>query len=66
MNLKATMGVCRKGEYPEKMVVIPQDPDMLEDNQIVLIVSAEEFIKLADNTKDLAKYIKTVQEMKEK
>jgi hypothetical protein len=63
MDLKATLGVCRKVEYQEKMVIIPKDPEMLEDDQIVLIVSAEEFIKLADDTQNLAKYIRTIQEM---
>lgn len=65
MDLKATIGVCKNVDYEEKKVIIPKDPDMLEDNQIVLIISAEEFIKLADNTKDLLKYVETVQEMKE-
>ncbi|MCK9151001.1 hypothetical protein [Methanobacterium alcaliphilum] len=65
MDLKTTIGVCKNVDYEEKKVIIPKDPDLLEDNDVVLIISAKEFSKLADNVKDLIKYVETVQELRE-
>ena len=65
MDLKATIGMCRKVDYEEKMIIVPQNSDILEDNQIVMIISAEEFIKLANNAQDVIKFVETVQEMED-
>jgi hypothetical protein len=52
MNFKATMGICRKIDSEEKMVIVPQETDSLEENQLVVVISSEEFIKIAENFKD--------------
>jgi hypothetical protein len=60
MNFKATMGICRKIDSEEKMVIVPQETDSLEENQLVVVISSEEFIKIAENFKDSFDLMETV------
>lgn len=46
------MGICRKIDSEEKMVIVPQETGSLEENQLVVVISSEEFIKIAENFKD--------------
>jgi S-adenosylmethionine hydrolase len=60
MNFKATMGICRKIDSEEKMVIVPQETGSLEENQLVVVISSEEFIKIAENFKDSFDLMETV------
>ncbi len=60
MIFKATMGICRKIDSEEKMVIIPQEMDALEENQLVVVISSEEFIKIAENFKDGFDFMESV------
>lgn len=60
MNFKATMGICRQIDSEEKMVIVPQEIDSLEENQLVVVISSEEFIKIAENFKDRFEFIESV------
>jgi hypothetical protein len=60
MNFKATMGICRNINSEEKMVVVPQEMDLLEENQLVVIISSEDFIKLAENFKEGFEFLETI------
>lgn len=60
MDFKATMGICRKVDSEEKMVIIPQETNLLEENQLVMIISSEEFIKLAENFKDKFDFVEKI------
>ena len=60
MDFKATMGICRKVDSEEKIVIVPQEADILEENQLVVIINSEEFIKLLDNFKDRFEFMETI------
>ncbi len=60
MNFKATMGICRKIESEDKMVIVPQEIDALSENQLVVVISSEEFIKITENFKDRFEFMKSV------
>lgn len=60
MNFKATMGICRKIDSEEKMVIVPQETDSLDENQLVIVISSEEFIKIAENFKDRLDFMESV------
>ena len=60
MDFKATMGICRKVDSEEKIVIVPQEADILEENQLVVVINSEEFIKLLDNFKDRFEFMETI------
>ncbi|HSO26105.1 MAG TPA: hypothetical protein VLR54_05750 [Methanobacteriaceae archaeon] len=60
MNFKATMGICRKIESEDKMVIVPQEIDALSENQLVVVISSEEFIKITENFKDRFEFMESV------
>lgn len=60
MDFKATMGICRKVDSEEKIVIVPQEADILEENQLVVVINSEEFIKLLDNFKDKFEFMETI------
>jgi|GEM_PF-3604177 len=46
MDFKASLGICRNcqdkgGDH--KLLVVPQDPDLFEKNELVVIISAADF-----------------------
>ena len=43
MNLKSSVGICSKIQGTDgKIVIIPQDADMFEENQTVVLVAASD------------------------
>lgn len=54
------MGICRKIDSEEKMVIVPQETGSLEENQLVVVISSEEFIKIAENFKDRFDFMESV------
>ncbi len=60
MDLKSSLGICAMDQGPEgKLVVIPQDADMFEENQVVVLVSASDFESFTDEMKVLIKLVKS-------
>ncbi|PKL67209.1 MAG: hypothetical protein CVV28_07345 [Methanobacteriales archaeon HGW-Methanobacteriales-1] len=60
MDFKATMGICRKVNSEEKIVIVPQEADILEENELVVIINSTEFVKLLDNFKDRFEFMETI------
>ncbi|MDO8869314.1 MAG: hypothetical protein Q7V10_01045 [Methanobacteriaceae archaeon] len=60
MDFKATMGICRKVDSEKKIVIVPQEADILEENELVVVINSEEFIKLLDNFKDKFDFMETI------
>lgn len=54
------MGICRKIDSEEKMVIVPQETSSLKENQLVVVISSEEFIKIAENFKDRFDFMESV------
>ncbi len=64
MNIKATMGICRETiKCKDKLVVIPKDPEEFRNNELVLIVSAKDFLNFSQEADGLIKFIKGIKEM---
>jgi len=60
MNFKATMGICRKIDSEEKIVIMPQETDLLEENQLVIIICSEEFFKISRNFKNQLEFMESI------
>lgn len=54
------MGICRKVNSEEKIVIVPQEADILEENELVVIINSTEFVKLLDNFKDRFEFMETI------
>jgi hypothetical protein len=66
MDIKANVGICTKFHGKEsKMVVIPQDEEMFEENQVVILLSAEDIEGVYDEIKSLINFIKSAQSISE-
>lgn len=64
MNIKATMGICREiKQGKDKLMVIPKDPEEFENNELVLIVSAQDFINFSEEATSVIKFINGIKEM---
>ncbi len=62
MNLKSSVGVCTNIHGSEgKMVIVPQDPDMFEKNQVVVLFTADD---LKNFTKDMNALINFLEAVK--
>ena len=62
MDLKSSIGICSKVKGSDgKMVVIPQDADMFEENQVVVLITANEFENFTDEINSLIKLVKSAQ-----
>jgi hypothetical protein len=59
MDFKATMGICRKVDSEEKIVIVPQEADILEENELVVVINSKEFMKLLD-IKDRCDFMETI------
>ncbi len=62
MDLKSSIGICSKVEDSDgRMVVIPQDADMFEENQVVVLITANDFENFTDEINALIKLVKSAQ-----
>ena len=62
MNLKSSIGICSKVKDSDgRMVVIPQDADMFEENQVVVLITANDFEDLTYEINALIKLVKSAQ-----
>ncbi|MCE7697462.1 MAG: hypothetical protein K8E24_000895 [Methanobacterium paludis] len=63
MNLKASVGICRKTDNNEdKLVILPKDPEMFDNNEFVVIIGADEFLNFADGINGIIKFMESVKE----
>ncbi|MTK63487.1 MAG: hypothetical protein F8N15_02860 [Methanobacterium sp.] len=67
MEIKATVGVCTKlkNNNEDRMVVVPNDGEMFEENQMVLVISAEEFENLSCELKSMINMVEGAQAVEE-
>jgi len=62
MELKSSIGICSKVKDSDgRMVVIPQDVDMFEENQVVVLITANDFENFTDEINSLIKLVKSAQ-----
>ena len=62
MDLKSSIGICSKVKDSDgRMVVIPQDADMFEENQVVVLITANDFEDLTYEINALIKLVKSAQ-----
>jgi hypothetical protein len=66
MNLKSSVGICSKIQGSDgNIVIIPQDADMFEENQAVVLVAASDFENFTDEMKALIKFVHSAQTVSE-
>jgi len=66
MEIKSTVGICTKlNDKDDKLVVIPQDGDMFEENQVVILLSATEFENFSEEVTSFINMIKSAQTVTE-
>ena len=62
MNLKSSVGICSKIQGADgKIVIIPQDADMFEENQTVVLVASSDFENFTDEMNALIKFVHSAQ-----
>jgi hypothetical protein len=59
MDLKTGVGVC--GKVNGELVIIPQDVDMFKENQVVVLIAANDFEKFTDEMKIYIKFVESAQ-----
>ncbi|UTB33758.1 MAG: hypothetical protein NKF70_05995 [Methanobacterium sp. ERen5] len=67
MEIKVTVGVCTKlkNSNEDQLVVVPEDGEMFEENQVVLVISASEFENLSNELKTMINMVKGAQAVDE-
>ena len=65
MNLKTSVGICTKVQGNEKLVILPQDPDIFEENQAVVIIGGIDFENFADDMSALIKFVESAKKISE-
>ena len=64
MNIKTTMGICsQNSKDKDKLMIIPKDPDEFKNNELVLVVSARDFIKFSEEENGVIKFISSIKDM---
>ena len=64
MEIKSTVGICTKlDDNDDKLVVIPKDGEMFEENQVVILLSATEFENFSEEVKSFINMIKSAQDI---
>ena len=64
MNIKATIGICSQNiKGKDKLVVIPKESNEFKNNELVLIISAQDFIKLSEEANGVIKFISSIKDM---
>ena len=62
MDLKSSIGICSKVKDSDgRIIVIPQDADMFEENQIVVLITDNDFKNFTDEINALIKLVKSAQ-----
>ncbi|GAB4308283.1 MAG: hypothetical protein Kow0019_04650 [Methanobacteriaceae archaeon] len=61
MKFNASIGVCRRNENNKEVLIIPKEPDLYEDNDLVLLINSKDFFKLSE---DMSKLVKLIEEIK--
>ena len=62
MDLKSTIGICSKVKSADgKLVVIPQDADIFEENQVVVLIIANDLVDFTNEINTLIKLVKSAQ-----
>jgi len=62
MDLKSSIGICSKFEDADgKIVVIPQDSDMFEENQVVVLITANDLVNFTNEINTLVKLVESAQ-----
>lgn len=66
MEINSTVGICTKIQDSEgKLVIVPQDEDMFKENQVVILLSANEFESFSDEIKSFINFVKSAQSVTE-
>lgn len=65
MKFNASIGVCRRLENNKEMVVIPKEPDLYEDNDLVLLINSKDFFKLSEDISMLIKFIEDIKNVED-
>jgi hypothetical protein len=65
MDFKASLGICRNcqdkgGDH--KLLVVPQDPELFEKNELMVIISAADFKELTHDLKKLIRFLESAKE----
>jgi hypothetical protein len=64
MNVKARVGICRKLEcYDNGLVIIPKDRELFEDNELVVVIGADDLSYFAENVNGLIKFMESVKKV---
>ncbi|MFZ0443010.1 MAG: hypothetical protein WAL81_10275 [Methanobacterium sp.] len=61
MDLKSSIGICSKVEGYDKLVIIPQDPEKFNENQVIVLVAANDFESFTDEMGALIKFVRSAQ-----
>jgi hypothetical protein len=65
MEINSTVGICTKINGTEgKLVIIPQDDELFEENEVVVLLSANEFESFSDEIKSFINLVKSAQSVK--
>ena len=65
VDLKTSVGICANVEGDDKVVIIPQDPDMFDENQVVVIIAGSDFENFTEDMHALIKLVETAKKVKE-
>ncbi len=66
MDLKSSVGICSKIQGSDgKIVIIPHDADLFEENQTVVLVAAKDFENFTDEMNALIKFVQSAQTVSE-
>ncbi len=58
------MGICsQNSKDKDKLMIIPKDPDEFKNNELVLLVSARDFIKFSEEENGVIKFISSIKDM---
>lgn len=58
------MGICsQNSKDKDKLMIIPKDPVEFKNNELVLLVSARDFIKFSEEENGVIKFISSIKDM---
>ncbi len=63
IDLKTSVGICTKVKGDGELVIIPQDPDMFDENQVVVIIAGSDFENFTDDMHALIKLVETAKKV---
>ena len=66
MDLKSSVGICSKVQgSDDKLVIIPKDPEKFKENQVVVLLAANDFKSFTDEIKALINFVQSAQTVSE-